>query len=49
MDLSRKQFAILEAMASSEKDLSQRELERITGYSIGTVSKLIKELAENGY
>ena len=46
MALSRKQFAILEALATQGAVLSQRELEKATGYSLGTINKTVKELAE---
>ena len=48
MDLSRKEFDILEAMALAEGSLSQRSLEKITGLSLGSVNKTIKSLQEKG-
>ncbi len=48
-ELTRKQFDILEALATSDKAYSQRDLEKITGYSLGTVNKLSKELADLGF
>lgn len=48
-ELTRKQFDVLEALATSKDSLSQRELEKITGYSLGTINKLSKELADLGY
>ena len=48
MDLSRKQFDILEALAVSNEQLSQRKLEERTGYSLGTINKVMKELTELG-
>ncbi|MBR5973672.1 MAG: NTP transferase domain-containing protein [Clostridiales bacterium] len=48
MALSRKQFDVLVAMKESETTLSQRELEKITGFSLGTINKVIKELTEEG-
>ena len=36
-------------MATSDKAYSQRDLEKITGYSLGTVNKLSKELADQGF
>ncbi len=48
MDLTRKQFDILVALSEAKKMRSQRELEKETGYSLGTVNKTIKELTENG-
>lgn len=46
MVLTRKQFDILESLAESNEALSQRQLELITGYSLGTVNKTVKELSE---
>lgn len=48
MDFTRKQFDVLVAMATSKEALSQRQLEDITGYSLGTINKVMKEFAENG-
>ena len=48
MTLSRKQFDILEVLATSGKQLSQRNLEKVTGYSLGTVNKAVKELISLG-
>lgn len=47
MSLSRKQFDILCAIVDSPK-VAQRKLQEITGYSLGTINKAIKELAELG-
>ena len=49
MTLSRKQFDILETMAMSREPLTQRDLEKRTGYSLGTINRVVKELAEAGY
>ena len=46
MTLTRKQFDILEVLATSRVLLTQRELEKIIGYSLGTINKLVKELVE---
>ncbi len=46
MNLTRKQFDVLEALAMRNKSLTQRELESITGYSLGTVNRVMKELTE---
>ena len=46
MKLSRKQFDILEALASSDRQLPQRQLKEVTGYSLGTINKILKELNE---
>ena len=49
MSLSRKQFDILELIATADVPLTQREIEKATGYSLGTVNRVIKELTEAGY
>ena len=48
MLLTRKQFDILETLATAEKQLSQRNLEKLTEYSLGTVNKTVKELISLG-
>lgn len=48
MTLSRKQFDILEVLATTGKQLSQRNLEKVTGYSLGTINKAVKELISLG-
>ena len=48
MSLTRKQFDILEALVTSQTALSQRELEKQTSYSLGTINKTVKELTEQG-
>lgn len=49
MDLTRKQFDVLEALATSNELLTQRQLEEKTGHSLGTVNRILKELSELGY
>lgn len=49
MSLTRKQFTVLEKLATSNAAFSQRELEKETGLSLGTVNKTIKELNELGW
>ena len=49
MELSRKQFDVLEALATSNRTLTQRELESITGNSLGTINRVMKELKELGF
>ncbi len=49
MALTRKQFDILEILATDNEPLTQRELEKLTGHSLGTVNKVLKELAELGF
>ena len=48
-ELTRNQFDILEALATEDKSFSQRDLEKHTGYSLGTVNKAVKELTDLGY
>ncbi|MBO4652004.1 MAG: NTP transferase domain-containing protein [Lachnospiraceae bacterium] len=48
MKLTRKQFDILVALAEAGATLKQRELEKATGYSLGTINRTIKELIEAG-
>ena len=47
-DLSRKQFDVLEKMVGKTAPFTQRELENLTGYSLGTVNRVIKELSDAG-
>ena len=49
MSLSRKQFDLLEKIATSQTPLTQRSLEKLTSYSLGTINKVMKELADLGY
>lgn len=49
MQLTKKQFDILTALATSKEALTQRELEKVTGNSLGTINKVIKELINLGY
>ena len=49
MELTRKQFDVLEVLATHKESLTQREMEKLTGYSLGTVNKVFKELTEEGY
>ena len=48
MDLTRKQFDVLEALATSGGGLTQRQLEEKTSHSLGTVNRVLKELTEAG-
>ena len=48
MVLTRKQFDILESLANEKETLTQRQLGKLTGYSLGTINSLIKELTEAG-
>ena len=49
MTLSRKQFDILSVLAETEQPMTQRQLENITGYSLGTINRSMKELVNSGY
>lgn len=48
MGLSRKQFDILRELATSGTALTQCDLEKATGYSLGTINKTVKELTDLG-
>ena len=48
MEMNRKQFDILVALAEAEDALSQRKLEEATNYSLGTINRGMKELTEKG-
>ena len=48
MNLTRKQFDMLEVLATHTEVLTQRQLEEITGHSLGTVNRVLKELTEVG-
>ena len=48
MQLTRKQFDILVALAESKEACTQRKLEKLTGHSLGTINRVLKELAESG-
>ena len=41
MNLSKKQFDVLCILEKSKKTLSQREIAKRTGFSVGTVNKII--------
>ena len=49
MEKTKKQFDILVAMAEAKDALTQRELEKATGHSLGTINRVVKELTEAGY
>ena len=46
MKLSRKQFEILEVLATRCSTPTQREIADLTSYSLGTVNRILKELTE---
>ena len=48
MELTRKQFDILVALAEAKATLTQRELEKLTGHSLGTINRTVRELSEAG-
>ena len=48
MELTRKQFDILAAMAEAKGPMKQRALEKATGHSLGTINRTVKELTEAG-
>ena len=47
MDLTRKQFDVLELLA--EEKQSQRQIREKTGMSLGTINRTVKELSDAGY
>lgn len=47
--LSRKQFDILETLATNKSALTQRQLQEKTKYSLGTINRIIKELCNEGF
>ncbi|MBR3340652.1 MAG: NTP transferase domain-containing protein [Clostridiales bacterium] len=49
MSLTRKQFEVLEKMTSEGTSYTQRDLEKLTGHSLGTVNRVIKELTDLGF
>ena len=49
MELTRKQFDILEILVSAKTAVNQRDLEKRTKHSLGTINKTLKELTEFGY
>lgn len=49
MSLSRKQFDVLQVLATANESISQRQAVELTGHSLGTVNKVYKELSELGY
>lgn len=47
--ISRKQFDMLDVLAYSDTPLKQRDIQKNTSYSLGTVNSTIKELTDLGY
>lgn len=48
MNLTRKQFDVLSTLATTKETLTQRQLEELTGNSLGTINKIMKEFTDNG-
>lgn len=48
MELTRKQFDILVALAESDAPLKQRELMKTTGHSLGTINRIVREMTDAG-
>lgn len=48
-ELTRRQFDILETLVTEKRALSQRQLEELTGISLGSVNRAIKELTDFGF
>lgn len=49
MVLTKKQFDILEILAEENSSVTQRQLEERTGYSLGSINKIMRELGEQKY
>lgn len=49
MELTRRQFDILQTLATNASVTTQRDLEKTTGHSLGAINRCIKELTELGY
>ncbi len=49
MEINKKEFTVLDALQEAEQALSQRELQKITKYSLGTINKVLKGLIEKEY
>ena len=48
MSLTKKQFDILDLLCEAQEAITQRELEEATGYSLGSINKIVKALSERG-
>lgn len=48
LNLTRKQFDILALLEEADTKVSQRELADMSGYGLGTVNKVVKEMTECG-
>ena len=49
MNLTRKQFDVLVNIEEAKEALSQREISEKTGYGLGTINKVVKELTDCAY
>lgn len=49
LKLSRKEFDILEVLVNAKEPYSQRQLESNTKYSLSTINRIVKALADKGY
>ncbi len=47
--LTKKQFDILDCLIDRKEKTSQRYISEMTGYSLGSINKHLKELIELGY
>ena len=47
--MTLKEFEVLQKLASAEKKLSQRELAREAGFSVGTVNTTVAHLSQQGF
>ncbi len=48
INLTKKQFDVLVTIEEAEDKISQREISDLTGYGLGTINKILKELTEMG-
>lgn len=46
---TKKQFDVLEKLAMAKEYLSQRQLEKMTGHSLGTINNILKKFTQRGY
>ena len=46
--LTRKEFDVLAALAEEQEPLSQRKVSELSGYSLTTTNRILKDLAEKG-
>ncbi len=49
MEISKKQFDILEKYTETKDNLTQRRIAELTGQSLGNTNRLIRELSDAGY